>query len=662
MSKNKSEIDLLAEGLNINENSLKTLVNESNNIFSKSMLDLKKDSDRKTGLVIGHIQSGKTLSFTTVSCLARDNNFPLIVVIAGTSINLLDQTADRLKSDLRLDARSDRKWALFKNPVPSMPEEEAIENCLQTWKDDFIPINEKQTALIIIMKHPTHINNFSRILERMDSDLKKIPAIMIDDEGDQAGLNTNARQDKEELSTIYDKLSKLRNKLPYHTYLQYTATPQALLLIELIDHLSPEFVQLLTPGGDYIGGSELFSYQNFIETIPDDEIPSKDRVISSPPQSLVKALKIFYTSVAIAYCKGEAQGNRSMMIHPSRFTDEHARYFDWVISIKKGWLSILRLSETDQDRLELIKSFKIDGYEDLKKTVKELPDFIQVEKQLKRSIQQTSITEFNATSGSTPKVDWNANYSHILVGGQSMDRGYTVEGLTVTYMPRGPGVGNADTIQQRARFYGYKKNYLEYCRVFLENNSLEAFKSYIEHEDSLRNSLCNHIKNKESLKDWKRVFFLDKALKPTRRNVLATECRRRNYEDKWFEQKIPCSDSMLNNKSVVESILKSFEFQENPGSLERSSIQKHLVSNDILLRDLYQYLTSYRMSRVESHLYMGALLQIESFLQENCDEACIIYLMSSGQSRKRGINDKGKILELFQGEAPVRPKNLRGSI
>ena len=76
-----------------------------------------------------------------------------------------------------------------------------------------------------------------------------------------------------------------------------------------------------------------------------------------------------------------------------------------------------------------------------------------------------------------------------------MDRGFTVKGLTVTYMPRGKGVGNADTIQQRARFFGYRKDVFEYCRVFLENHVRNALEYYIIHEEDVRQSLIEHDKS-----------------------------------------------------------------------------------------------------------------------------------------------------------------------
>ena len=70
-----------------------------------------------------------------------------------------------------------------------------------------------------------------------------------------------------------------------------------------------------------------------------------------------------------------------------------------------------------------------------------------------------------------------------------MDRGFTVEGLTVTYMPRGLGVGNADTVQQRARFLGYKGDYLGLCRIFVGPDVRMAFSSYVEHEEDIHHEL-----------------------------------------------------------------------------------------------------------------------------------------------------------------------------
>ena len=581
-----NEITSLFQSLRLDECSSKQIHSKSKSIISKSLLDMSKSSHRKTGLVIGYIQSGKTLSFTAVSCLARDKKFSLIIITAGTSKILFQQTLNRLKKDLRIDSRTDRKWIIFENPKPSTNEEQSIENTLRTWQDESIPFEEKKTILIVTMKHHRHIEYLSNLLDRMDSDLKKIQSLIIDDEADQAGLNTNANQDTEELSTTYKQLSTLRNTLPYHTYLQYTATPQALLLIELSDHLSPDFIELLTPGEEYVGGRELFSQSGIIIPIPHDEVPKRDEPLLSPPSSLLKALRVFYVSVSIAYYRRETQGNRSMMVHPSRLTRDHSECLAWIISTREQWLGLLNESSDSQDQCELMRYFEEEGYSELRKTVDDLPKFSKIKSYLKRSIQETLIVELNASSGVTPQVEWQSNYSHILVGGQALDRGYTVEGLTVTYMSRGLGVGNADTIQQRARFYGYKKDYLSYCRIFLEENALNAFEGYVEHEDSLRVSLEQHISAGRPLSDWRRVFFLDSNLRPTRRNVLTTDCQKGLYSNKWFWQKTPLvEDSIINcNRQIISDMIGNLPFLESDGHPDRTDTQKHLIASNLPLK------------------------------------------------------------------------------
>ena len=646
----------------IDKNSAKKILMESCSIINKS--SLSRDFSRnqsKTGIVIGYIQSGKTFSFTTVSCLARDNKFSLVVVIAGTSTNLLNQTTERLRKDLQIDSRTDRSWSIFKNPTLS-DDGEHIESTLDSWNDNSIPFEEKTSVLIVVMKHHIHIGNLIEILGALN--LSQCPSLVIDDEADQAGLNTQANKGEGDISTTYSRLLDLRQSIPHHTYLQYTATPQAPLLIDIIDRLSPDFAELLVPGDEYTGGREFFDFKQgrLIETIPSEEVPTNNNSIQEPPESLLRAMRIFYLSVAIGLLNRDV-GNRSMMVHPSRRTAVHGEYTNWIRRTKENWLRVIQLPNS-QDYSELINLFE-KSYHDLSRTVSDIPFFTDAVSFLKRSISQTRIHEVNATDGTTPIIDWRGSYSHILIGGQAMDRGYTVEGLTVTYMPRGPGVGNADTIQQRARFYGYKKNYLEYCRIFLENDSRNAFESYIEHENSLRESLFQHIKEGKSLKDWKRVFFLDNSLNPTRQNILATDYRRGLYSNKWFEQRSPHNidtTSIEHNHNIMKELCNEFEFKPDEGHERRTPMMRHNVVDNIPLEKVLEYLIKYKMSNQDFVDYIGLLLQIKAFFTDNQNEHCTIYIMSKGECRERSINGYSEISQLFQGAAPVSPPNIRGTI
>ena len=104
---------------------------------------------------------------------------------------------------------------------------------LADWTDASLPDHRRQTALITVLKNTTHLRNLIGVLRQLN--LETFPALVIDDEADQAGLNTRVVQGGQ--STTYQRLVALRQCLPHHTYLQYTATPQAPLLINLIDVL-----------------------------------------------------------------------------------------------------------------------------------------------------------------------------------------------------------------------------------------------------------------------------------------------------------------------------------------------------------------------------------------------------------------------------------------
>ena len=611
---------------------------------------------QETGLVVGYVQSGKTLSFTTVAALARDNGYRMVIVIAGTSLNLRNQSTKRLEDDLDLLARSRRKWQHFKSSELNEDDHIKIADVLVDWQDPTVADWERQTVLITTMKHHQHLKNLAHVLSQLD--LSDVPTLIIDDEGDQASLNTLVQ--KGETSTTYQRILSLRKHFPHHTFLQYTATPQAPLLINLIDVLSPNFAKVLTPGAGYTGGKAFFHDESDrICIIPDSEIPTKEQPLEAPPESLLEAMRIFYLGVTAALIlEGEnLEGNRSMMVHPSRETFQHGEYYFWVEQVKNYWLEVLSLNEDNPDRIDLVKEFR-DSYIGLQSTASNLPSFEKLLTSLLRAIRKTQLHEVNATGGRTPSIPWNNAYAHILVGGQAMDRGFTVEGLTVTYMPRGRGLGNADTIQQRARFFGYKQPYFGYCRAFLESRVRNAYHHYIIHEEDVRERLVVHDQTGKPLNEWKRAFFLDSQLKPTRQNVLDIEYIRVNSSARWYEPKAPhdSTEAIETNRTIVRKFCKKLSFGEDEGHPQRTKAQIHDVDTNVLLKDLYEeLLVPFRVTRsVDSQKFTGVCLQIDAYLDSYPNALCTVFHMGKGEPRVRSLNDKGEILRLFQGKNPDR--------
>jgi len=608
---------------------------------------------RNTGLVVGYVQSGKTMSFTTVTTMAVDNGYPVVIVITGTSNNLYGQSADRLERDLRLNSRPNWKWQHFKEPRQN--DAERISQILRDWHDPTVPERERQFLLVTIKKNWSVLRRLIAILRKCT--LTGIPALIIDDEADQASLNTRVN-DEGDPSVTYARLRGLRDLFACHTFLQYTATPQANLLINILDSLSPDFAELLIPGEDYTGGIEFFGQDmGLVREIPVGELPARRDPNPELPPTLEEALRLFFVGVAIGRVKGEAYpgNNRSMLIHPSRETIPHGQYAQWVRGLMRHWESGLARSESDTLRIELLEDFK-EAYDDLRATVHDdaFPEWAIVAAELRRAISQTTSGEVNSTDRRIADIDWRSGYARILIGGQALDRGFTVEGLTVTYMPRGLGsMGTADTLQQRARFFGYKRSYLGYCRLYLDADVHGAFRDYVAHEESIREELNDLRTRNVPLKQWRRAFILSSRLEPTRRNVLSLSHLRDSYADRWFWVKAPhvSDESCRANRMAFDTFIGLRPFAALPSTAFGAAAARHAGIQGVPLADVCeQLLFNVGVPEPEENqAYVGVLFQIDRYLRDHPQELCDVYVMRPDDGARRALNDGDEINNIFQG-------------
>lgn len=326
-----------------------------------------------------------------------------------------------------------RPW--FPQTNPSMANIQSLKGAL----------SDSNTLLITILKHQGHSQNLARVLEELGEDAS--PLLIIDDEADQVSLNSRVNQD--EVTRNYEEIIRLREIACRHTYLQYTATPQANLLISINDVLSPEWAVLLEPGSDYTGGEDFFdanrqallASEPLIKQISLDDIELLDNNLL--PQSLKEAFRLFFLGVAQGSldnkCLGEVQDslpgqkNRSMLIHHSKGQSSHASIRSLVANVIGNWPKDIAANEADQRELFL------DAYKELEATASpnSLRPFDELYEELPGCIQRTQLREINARQGNQDsEPDFGTAYAWILVGGDKLERGYTVEGLTVTYMSR----------------------------------------------------------------------------------------------------------------------------------------------------------------------------------------------------------------------------------
>lgn len=629
--------------------------------------DPKAPCGARTGLVTGYVQSGKTMSFESVAALARDNGYAVVIVIGGMANHLLAQSAQRLRRDLGVDDLSrPRRWVHLNNPQARDTDLKTVRDLIAESRDQQTPESAKRTLLITVLKHHGHLKHLVDLLGA--APCESAPTLIIDDEADQASLNNEVQRGDE--STTYSRLMELRACLGNHTYLQYTATPQAPLLVSIADTLSPDFVEVLNPGSGYVGGSEFFAEgSNFVVAIPSQDVPSKTNVLTDPPESLIAALQDFIIGVAAGLIDRPV-GNRSMLVHPSHRTMQHSEYYRWVHSITEEWRRIMELPESELDRLDLVEDFQR-SYARLART---MPDgsatFEQVVECLPRAFRNIRVLEVNAALGKTPTVDWAAAYGWILVGGQAMDRGFTIEGLTVTYMPRGAGSANADTLQQRARFFGYKRPYIGYCRAYLEQTTLDLMRNYVEHEEDIRTQLQVLQQASSPLARWKRAFILDPRLSPCRQAVLQFEYMRGRYSEDWWSPRVVFTPDEITslNRELVARFQSRWSYVEDEGHPNRDAYQRHHVAKpDIPLSViLEELLTPFRVvAATDTNRLTGLLLQLSRALEsgdDTGDPGCRLYVMSPSVRRTRGVDAHGTITNLFMGQAPVNPPVRRGEI
>lgn len=456
------------------------------------------------GLALGFVQSGKTMSFTTLAALAHDTGYRLVIVILGNTHLLVGQNTDRLLDDLRIEERDDWAWAHL-----SMPK--ATEDL------DFYMAQDDRVVLVTVLKHAKRLNDIASMLESSVW-APEIDALIIDDEADQASLNAGASKGK--VTPTYRAIGRTRAALPKHLYVQYTATPFAPLLLEPHDDLAPEFLELLTPGSGYTGGAAFFIEHRdaIIRRVPEDEAAEKSP--NTMPAGLRDATNTFLASSALLKATGALPGTVSMLAHTSGMKVDHSTVAAYIRAFLDPLRSKIAAAPGDLGRAAWLESMQEFRHDLVAHGAQDCTDDAFAAA-LAWCVKMAKVWIVNSgDDGEHP--DWKMSPINILVGGNKLDRGFTVKGLTTTYMTRKAANGQADTVEQRARCYGYKRDYIRSCRIFAPMNVVDAFTALVHTEADMRSSLTAWTEAGKPLRSWsaEEGILLPDDLRPTRPTVL----------------------------------------------------------------------------------------------------------------------------------------------
>jgi len=644
-------IDFLSD-----EQRKENILSESQKILSRCS-DPNKSVSRKSILVLGEVQSGKTLSFTSVIALARDNNIPITVLLAGTKRPLMKQNFEQLVKDLnRNSSGSAPQWLITNNTKNDV--KDAVIESIETWYNSNTPGQFKKAIVIASMKTPAGIKKVTHFLKQVQDEIgKTIPCLIIDDEGDQASPNTKVAQD--EFSSTYSAISDLRDSLQNHSFLSYTATPEANLLLSLSDHLSPESVVVLSPGDEYVGGYKLFvdrSIENkFSIKIPDDElgVATKPKFGDLPPKSLVSALAYFLVCMTVAQKKYEKVRPISMLIHPDSTIDSHTKYKKWVNSIINKWVMHFDENNLDSTNYNIPSDFS-NAIINLRKTVDLENIFLDsssgnLEIELMKLIKFWIKPEYlevrvvnseRATHNVSPD-EWNTKSGWILIGAGKLDRGFVVKNLAVTYMPRGIGGGNVDTIQQRGRFFGYKANYLELLRGWFSQELINSYASIVETESSLRSNLKKYDTNSLNLMGWKRSMIMDAALTPTRKNIISLSHSTLNLKaGAWFQQRQLFDPYLQSRGPELRPLLVSMMNNSVESTLDtRHGEKKHTVVR-VPLPQIVELLFDWPIASSDREILNKYLVILSNFAQSQSTTSVEVFFMNQLEPRVRKVDEK----------------------
>jgi hypothetical protein len=466
--------------------------------------DALDDSATRTGLVLGYVQSGKTTAMTSLMAAAADRGYRLVVAILGSTNLLLDQNHRRIAASLGIGERSDYSWVAMQNPRGTSAARE-----LATWLD------RGRVVIVPLLKHSGRIQDLADVLRSVDG-ISAYKTLIVDDEADQGSLNTAVRSGVE--SPVYAAIDRLRAQLPDHTFIQFTATPYAPLLLAPTDPLFPRFVRFLRPGSGYTGGREFFvdHAAAVLRTIPFGDEQVARAAPADLPQSLVSALWGFLAGAAVLLARDPTTPPISMLVHASHKTDIQARY-RFLIDRELRAIKSLLDGEGGKPSIPLPARVELDRLSSM--GIAQISEGLFADR-LRYVVSQAHIWLLNSVTA-VRKVDWRASPVHILVGGNKLDRGFTVEGLTVTYMNRPPS-DQIDTIEQRARAFGYRSEFLPFCQFFASARTLKLLREIVFTEHDLRASLRSFLEEGRSVADWASEIglLIPGGAKPTRDAVV----------------------------------------------------------------------------------------------------------------------------------------------
>ncbi len=474
----------------------------------------------RRGLVMGDVQSGKTATYTALSCKAADAGYRLVILLTGTLENLRRQTQERMDYGfVGLDSSGwlarERKQRIVGAGVKDQSRMAVV---FTSRVRDFstLLVNQlnlrirdmNQPILLVVKKNKKILENLANWLREFNAGtsgmIDNTPLLLIDDEADSASINTNSEQDSP--TAINERIRTLLKLFSQTTYIGFTATPFANIFINPDtdddmrgDDLFPrDFIYALEPPSNYVGPENIFgdkteidddtgnqlNTSNMLVSITEAEeflpvVHKSTHSVSSLPDSLIEAIRAFILVNVIRDLRKEKHGlHRSMLVNVSRFT----RVQDQVAELVNEELKGIQTAIQSYSKLPQGDALAIPRLRQLHETwgrhyATAGFTWPQIQESLTASALPIVVQAVNQRTGAA-SLDFTSHPTDglrvIAVGGNSLSRGLTLEGLTISYFYRNTKM--YDTLLQMGRWFGYRTGYEDLCRIWMSDEAIHWYR------------------------------------------------------------------------------------------------------------------------------------------------------------------------------------------
>lgn len=519
--------------------------------FSKLMKQLNSNPEgNHNSLLVGKVQSGKTSNLELLTALAFDNGYNLLLIFGGYDKELLRQSTERFGGTFEC---AGGEAALYsENPVlfttNDLTNESLPINSLDT---EFVKglLEEKRPIIITCLKRPGAMKAALKAISKVQESVQGIVPFVIDDEGDQASLNT--AKDKARNSTAtYKQIVKIKEALHNPLYLSVTATPQANIFQDDVSALNPASIHTVQPGNGYNGASIYHLAENqIIVTLNEDE--SSTYV----PDSLREAIYYFIVASAIkrlrAFHKKEMRSD--MIVHIDRTVIAHGNIYNNIHSI----LEEIKQAFVNEDSLPFYNAQLKKVYDKYLDTeIRSSFSFESILGDVAKTVQSTGAILQNGVGKPTKEKELTKLHK-IYIGGDLLQRGLTFPNLLVSYFTRfAKSGGNMDTTLQRARWFGYRSKYLDLCKIFTTDEIAKEFTVLAEVEDDLWEQFDDVENGVLEIKD---IIIQAENTKqsPTAKNK--AKFKKISFKNRWIKQRFIVTDDdiIAANNNKIQQLISS---------------------------------------------------------------------------------------------------------